>query len=55
MAASTCDRLTFPDEQAEPDDRATPCEIEGDQRRLGLQAGYGKSEGVRQPLERLAE
>ena len=43
-------RRTLPDEQAEPDDRATPCEIEGDQRRLGLEAGYREGEGIRQPL-----
>ena len=55
MASSTCDRLTLPDEQAEPDDSAIPCKIEGDQRCFGLQARYGKSQGVRQPLRALAK
>ena len=54
MASSTCDRLTFPDEQAEPDDSGDALEDRRHQRCFGPQAGYGESQGVRQPLRALA-
>ena len=43
MAASTCEGATLPDEQAEPDDTATPARSKRDHRGLGLEPGTANS------------
>src|ERR687889_1643642 len=43
MASSTCDRLTFPDEQAEPEDRATPARSKAINAVSALRPGMAKA------------
>ena len=55
MAARTCEGCTFPDEQAEPDDTATPARSKAITAVSARKPRMCESRGVRQPLGPLAE
>ena len=52
MAARTGERATLPEAQAEPDESATPGEIERHQRRRGVEPRNGEAQGVGQARAR---